>query len=398
MAAPWPSTRLKYHADVVNGYPFDSSTFSYTTGTRLVRIRDLLGDNSELLLTTDDDSGKPRVQDGDLLIGMDGDFNLVEWRGGCALLNQRVCKLQARSTVEARFLFYALPSKLKTLNDLTYFTTVKHLSTSDLGNISLALPPLSQQRRVIRYLDTKLDKIDRLIRLRQRQMELLAEQRSAMMENIVTRGIDSQNALKDTGVPWIGSMPQRWRLLPLRAVLAERGEYNSGLRTANFLSVVKDIGVVPYDERGTTGNRKSDEMEKYKLIYPGDIVVNRMNVILGSVGMSPYFGCSSIEYYVLRARNSNVDTGYYSYIFQSRAFQKSLVGIGSGILSHRMRIHYEELKKVLVPVPTLDEQKQIVAFIERVDTRFEALRTAYKRQLRLLAEYRAAIIDECVNR
>src|SRR5213075_2759382 len=169
------------------------------------------------------------------------------------------------------------------------------------------------------------------------------------------RGLNPNAALHDSGVAWIGLMPHDWQLLPLRAVLTERGEFNAGLRTTNFLSVLKDVGVVPYEEREASGNKKSDDMTRYKIIHPGDIVANRMNLIFGSVGLSSHFGCSSTEYYVLRARNASVDTRFYGLIFQSKAFQRSLVGIGSGILAHRMRIYYEALKTVLLPVPPFAE-------------------------------------------
>jgi type I restriction enzyme S subunit len=192
-------------------------------------------------------------------------------------------------------------------------------------------------------------------------------------------------------------MPQHWELLPLRGVLTERGEFNTDILTTNFLSVIKDVGVVPYEERESSGNKKSEDMSQYKIIHPGDIVANRMNLIFGSVGLSAHFGCSSTEYYVLKARNAQIDTRFYGLIFKSKAFQRSLVGIGSGILAHRMRIYYEALKKVLLPVPSLTEQQEIITHIEKENERCDALHRSYERQLALLAEYRASLIHECVT-
>lgn len=392
----WPRVRLKYHVQVVSGYPFDSTRFNFNEGMRLVRIRDLLDQNGEILLTTEN-VPEAEINDGDLLIGMDGDFNLAEWRSGLALLNQRVCKLKPRSTANPSFLRYVLPSHLKVINDVTYSTTVKHLSTFDVGNISIGFPNSAEQRRIARYLDEVTGKVDRLVALRRRQMELLREQRAALIQQAVTRGLNPNAPLKDSGVPWIGPVPRDWQLLPLRAVLTERGEFNTDLRTTNFLSVLKDVGVVPYAEREASGNKKSDEMDKYKIIHPGDIVANRMNLIFGSVGLSAHFGCSSTEYYVLRARNASVDTQFYGLIFQSKAFQRSLVGIGSGILAHRMRIYYEALKTVILPVPSFSEQQQIVAHVKEENDRCDALHRSFERQLELLTEYRAALIHECVT-
>jgi len=170
----WPLVRLKHHVRVISGYPFDASRFNFDEGTRLVRIRDLLEPNGEILLTTEI-VPEAEIIDGDLLIGMDGDFNLAEWRSGRAFLNQRVCKLNISTTAEHRFLRYALPYYLKAINDVTYSTTVKHLSTFDVGNISLSFPPPAEQRRIAAYLDETTERVDRLLALRRRQMELLRE-------------------------------------------------------------------------------------------------------------------------------------------------------------------------------------------------------------------------------
>ncbi len=137
-------------------------------------------------------------------------------------------------------------------------------------------------------------------------------------------------------------------------------------------------------------------MEKYKIIRPGDLVVNRMNVIIGSVGRSAHHRCSSIEYYVLRGRNPEVDTRFYSQMFCSKAFQRTLVGIGTGILAQRMRIPYEGLKKVLVPVPPPSEQRQIADALEGED-RMLPIERLINRQMDLLREYRRALISAAVT-
>lgn len=317
----------------------------------------------------------------------------------CEAVTNQGCKALVPDVreLDSRFGFYFALDSHDELQSLGLGTTFLELSTYALKNLRVLLPALSEQRQVADYLDAATEKIDRLVALRRRQMELLREQRAALIQQAVTRGLDPNAPLKDSGLPWIGRMPCDWQLLPLRAVLTERGEYNTDLRTTNFLSVLKDVGVVPYEEREASGNKKSDEMEKYKIIHPGDIVANRMNLIFGSVGLSAHFGCSSTEYYVLRGRNASVDTRFYGLIFQSKGFQRSLVGIGSGILAHRMRIYYEELKKVLLPVPSLQQQKKIVEFVEHENVRFDTLLSYYERQVEMLGEYRAALIHEAVT-
>jgi type I restriction enzyme S subunit len=304
----WPRVPLKHHARVVSGYPFDSAKFNFTEGTRLVRIRDLSDDSGEILLTTETVS-EAEIKDGDLLIGMDGDFNLVEWRGGPAFLNQRVCKVEPRTTAVARYLFYALPTQLKAINDLTYFTTVKHLSTFDVGNIALLLPSLAEQRRIAAYLDDQTGKIDRLMGLRRRQMELLKEQRAAVMQQAVTRGLNPRAPLTESGLPWLGQIPKHWQELrvavavtkntngfvgPTRDILVE-----DGVRYLQSLHLKS--GQIRFDKPYFVSEQWSDTHAK-SILQVGDVLVVQTGDI-GQVAAVPkeFEGCNCHALIILPA-------------------------------------------------------------------------------------------------
>jgi type I restriction enzyme S subunit len=130
---------------------------------------------------------------------------------------------------------------------------------------------------------------------------------------------------KDSRVEWSGLVPKNWGALPIRAIFEERNEKNEGRRTDFILSVTKDRGVIPYDEKGAIGNNKSEDIERYKLVYPNDFVINKMNVVIGSLGMSKYFGAFSQVYLVYKPKSSNININYYSYIFSNPSFYKSLI-------------------------------------------------------------------------
>jgi type I restriction enzyme, S subunit len=180
-------------------------------------------------------------------------------------------------------------------------------------------------------------------------------------------GLKPYPVMKDSGVPWLGEVPTHWELPRLGAVLRERGETNADGRVTNVLSVTKDRGVIPYEEKGNVGNKKSDDITRYKIVRPGDVVVNCMNVIIGSVGLSQYTGCLSPVYYVLMRRSESDDPRYLNSYFQTKPFQLSLVRIGNGILAHRMRIPMELLKSEPFPKPPSDEQVAIVRFLDHAD-------------------------------
>src|SRR5438093_1150485 len=116
-------------------------------------------------------------------------------------------------------------------------------------------------------------------------------------------GLKPYPEYKQSGSPWIGKVPAHWQLPRLGAFLRERGETNEARQVKQVLSVMKDVGVIPYEEKGRIGNKKSEDTARYKIVRPNDIVVNCMNVIIGSVGLSHYTGCLSPVYYVLTPRS-----------------------------------------------------------------------------------------------
>lgn len=205
-------------------------------------------------------------------------------------------------------------------------------------------------------------------------------------------------AMKDSGVEWLGEVPQHWEVLRLGNLFRERGEVNTDGSVQEVLSVLRDRGVIPYVEKGNIGNKRSEDITRYKIVRPDDIVVNCMNVIIGSVGLSRYTGCLSPVYYVLTRRSENDDPRYLSAYFETKPFQKSLVRIGNGILSHRMRIPMELLKCELFPRPPLLEQTAIVRYLDYVGRRVRQFVKAKQRLIGLLEEQKQAIIHRAVTR
>ena len=185
----WEVRRIKDCSRILNGYPFDSESFTNEVALPLVRIRDLNAQTTEVFY---DGPEVPEavIDMGDIIIGMDGDFNVARWKGGRALLNQRMCCLRPCSEIEGQLLSYLLPFPLKVINDLTYSTTVKHLSSFDVGKICFGMPPVTEQRVIAAFLDRETAKIDALISKVREAIEKLKEYRTALISAAVTGKID----------------------------------------------------------------------------------------------------------------------------------------------------------------------------------------------------------------
>jgi type I restriction enzyme S subunit len=190
----WRLVRLVDVVRATNGFPFDSSLFNREgRGIRLIRIRDLVSEAEHTYV----DGPVPAdviVQPGDVVVGMDGDFNVVRWPGPVAALNQRLCRLRPEGLVDPGYLSYVLPFPLRYINHLTFFTTVKHLSTGDLLAQRIPLPPMSVQVEIAHELDQLATRTKDLGDSLSRQIELLREHRQALITAAVTGQLDLSKA------------------------------------------------------------------------------------------------------------------------------------------------------------------------------------------------------------
>lgn len=219
------------------------------------------------------------------------------------------------------------------------------------------------------------------------------------METILdTTSIKKYNSYKDSGIEWSGLVPESWGALPIRAIFEERNEKNEGRKTDFILSVTKDRGVIPYDEKGAIGNNKSEDIERYKLVYPNDFVINKMNVVIGSLGMSKYFGAFSQVYLVYKPRTCEININYYSYIFSNPLFYKSLIKYCTGIMELRESLNKEDFKKLILPFPDHQTQTAIVEFLDKKTAFIDQAIKIKERQIELLKERRQVLIHKAITR
>lgn len=214
--------------------------------------------------------------------------------------------------------------------------------------------------------------------------------------------------MKNSGVEWVGNIPVDWNIIKIKYVLQERVENNSPIKTKNILSLTAQQGVVPIAEKTGGGNKPKEDYSDYRLAYPGDIVMNSMNILSGSVGLSKYFGCVSPVYYMLRPRDKNFDVRFFNYIFQSTVFQKSLYGLGNGILMKesgngklntiRMRIPMDKFGSLYIPVASVEEQERIAEFLDKKCGEIDGLIADIKTQVQTLEQYKRSVITEAVTK
>ena len=213
---------------------------------------------------------------------------------------------------------------------------------------------------------------------------------------------------KDSCVEWLGEIPSHWECLPIRSIFKFRNEKNDPIKTDNILSLSIANGVTEYSDENRGGNKRKDDLSSYKLAYPNDIVLNSMNVIVGAVGVSKYFGAISPVYYALSLYNQRANLSYYESIFKNENFQRGLLRFGKGILikfgengkmnTIRMKISQDDLKKLYFPIPPLDEQQKIAQFLDDKTAKIDQAVDLAEKQIALLKEHKQILIQNAVTR
>ena len=202
---------------------------------------------------------------------------------------------------------------------------------------------------------------------------------------------------KDSGVEWLGEVPGHWDVLPCRSIVHERTAKNEGAACTEYLSLMANVGVIPYAEKGDVGNKKPEDVSKCKIVTRGDFVINSMNYGIGSYGLSNYDGVCSSVYIVLKPQNDLVESRFAFRIFENRSFQTFAQSFGNGILEHRCAINWDILKPIGVGVPPIAEQKAILMFLDRETAKIDELVREQRRLMELLKEKRQAVISHAVT-
>lgn len=396
----WTILRGKYWTKIISGFAFDSNKFTKEEGyIGLIRIRDIYKTETEMNYKGSY-SKDAIVQTGDILIGMDGDFNIERWKGKPALLNQRVCKICNTKKGNENYLFYLLPRLLKCINDVTYSTTVKHLSVYDIINSELPLPPLSEQQAIATYLDKKCGEINHAIDVQKKKIDLLNELKQTIITDAVTKGLNPNAPMKDSGMEWIGKIPAHWDVMKTSLAFNHIG---SGTTPSTSKREY-------YDDEGAywlqTGDltdglivNTSKKVSKIavrecnlKFYPPNSVVIAMYGATIGKMGLLQ-IQCATNQACCVLPSNKHINAKYTFYFFLSAKSDLLISAIGGG----QPNISQDVIKKTKIILPPFSEQQDIVRHLDKECGKIDAQISKANRRIDLLEELKQSIITEAVT-
>lgn len=298
---------------------------------------------------------------------------------------------------QAVFYKYLLLSSsfIHLVDSSTYGSKMPRASSEFIGVQRIPTPPDEEKTAIAAYLDTKTTQIDQAVAIKEQQIELLKERRQILIQNAVTRGLDPQAPMRDSGVEWIGEIPAHWqmhRVKNLFRLIVEPAEKNSD---HELLSIYTDIGVKPRKELAEKGN-KASTTDGYWLVKKGDFIVNKLLAWMGAIGLSEYKGVTSPAYDILRPSRP-LQGMFYHYLFRTQACSSELKRHSRGTMEMRLRLYFDKFGAVMVPYPSEKEQKQIVEHIGCESAKINKAITLQQQQIDKLKEYRATLINSAVT-
>ncbi len=299
-----------------------------------------------------------------------------------------------------RFMLYLLraASSLNVFTSSEGKSTIAHLTAETLRRYRFAFPSFREQKQIVDFLDDETSKIDALISEQEKLLELLAEKRQATISHAVTRGLNPDTPMKDSGVEWLGVIPKHWNVIRLAQLfheISEPGEDALPILSVSIHDGVSD-GELDEDEMERKVTR-SDDRSKYKRVAPGDLVYNMMRAWQGGFGSVEVPGMVSPAYVVARPIGSNIVTGYIEQLLRTAAGAKEAKRYSKGVTDFRLRLYWDEFKNICVPLPPKGEQVAIMHALDDSNARIEGLATEARTVISLLRERRAALISAAVT-
>lgn len=308
---------------------------------------------------------------------------------GFAVLSPRI--------VDPLFLEYACKSHYFTENVTIESTGISYpaINSTKLLQLKIAVPSKEEQVIIGQILHDRIKEIDRVIEQTKLTIEDYKLLKQSIITEAVTKGLDKNVEMKDSGIEWIGEIPKQWNILMLTQVFNQVKNKNKDLSEDNLLSL--SYGNIIKRSINTTDGLLPESFDGYNIINNGDIVLRLTDLQNDQtslrVGLSRETGIITSAYVTIR-KKINVDERYLYYFLHSFDIYKGFYGMGAGV---RQGLNFSGLKKLKLTIPTLEEQQQIINYIEVRTSKIENLKSIKEKLLVDLEEYKKSIIYEYVT-
>jgi type I restriction enzyme S subunit len=365
-----------------------------------VLLKDSRNDNHNA--TSLDISNYKVVEVGDLVVN-----KMKAWQGSMGISDHQgivspayiTCRVDA-SKIFPKFLHYLLRSQpyIGVYNALSYGVRIGQwdMHYEDFKKIPLPIPNVDEQRRIAEFLDRKTSEIDQAIAQKQRLIELLQEQKAILINQAVTKGLNPNAPMRDSGVQWFGEIPEHWEVWRSKRLFSQRKEFAQSDDIQ--LSATQAYGVIPQEEYEDRIGRKVTKvfqhLEKRRHVEVGDFVIS-MRSFQGGLERAWAKGCIRSSYVVLKP-SARVDIDFFSYVFKSQAYISALQSTANFIRDGQ-DLNFDNFCAIDLVLPPIEEQRSIAQALNVAVADNAKMAEQTQKEINLLQEFRQIVITNAVT-
>lgn len=232
-------------------------------------------------------------------------------------------------------------------------------------------------------------------RERERELRLLDELKQAEIANVITRGLNPDVPMKDSGIPWIGKIPAHWEIRRNKYLFKEEDEKNTDL-SYQLLTFSRKKGIIPFSEVNEKEPSAAD-LSNYKVIRPGQLLENRMQAWSGMFAKCEITGCVSPDYSVFSPTSDNVYVDYFALLFRTNQYIAHWANLSRGVGDGFNRLYTNQFHSVYVIFPPIEEQRAIVEYIQQKTRTIDDMIANLKAEIDFLTEYKQRLMADVVT-
>lgn len=343
--------------------------------------------------------GLKLVKVGDFVISLrsfEGGIEYAYYQGIISAAYTILTPIEKQFTDYFKVLFKSLPFIQLLQTCVTGIREGQNINYPLLGRKFIPIPPLAEQEKIVSYLESKTLCIDAYVRERERELQLLNELKEAEIANVITRGLNPDVKMKDSGIPWIGIIPEHWEIRRLSQVSYEHFVSNKNIHHQNLLSL--SYGRIIRKDINTTEGLLPASFDTYQVVEEGNIVLRLTDLQNDQkslrVGLVKEEGIVTSAYICLGVLNDSIIPSYLYNTLHSYDIKKLFYSMGGGL---RQNLNWQGLKKMDIPLPLIEEQYTIVAYIEGKCAKVNSLMAELEAEIEYLKEYKQKLIADCVT-
>ncbi|EAI5615939.1 restriction endonuclease subunit S [Campylobacter jejuni] len=401
----WEVVKINKIVTFVNGYAFENFDFNPIFEIPVIRIGDMqkekiLYDNC--LKTKEKEKLKQfLISNNDILIALSGaTTGKIAFcdTDNKAYINQRVAIVRSKLKLVK---YYFLTRGFSLLIELACNGSAQpNISTKEIGEFKIPLPPLKEQEQIANFLDEKCKKIANFIEKKEKLITLLKEQKQALINETITKGLDKNINFKDSGIEWLGEIPQHWRIVKLKYVaftniglvytpddIIENPDEGYPVLRANNIQ----NGKIDYQDLIYI---KSKQIGKKQIISSGDLLMCVRNGSENLLGKTARIQDGYFSFGAFTAIIKSQFNDYFYWIFQTNMLRKSIASFSAS--NGIGQISQDDIKNFIISFPPLKEQEQIAQFLDSEIPKIDKIIEKTKKQIKLIKEYKTTLINQAV--